>query len=104
MDAYLPKNWAFHAQCHLYLRGMRFGVDPRIDTKKDMNFKTSRMCVQNMIPILSSIINIIRGDLYDHLMSTRHLHFDMEQDFHMNFRKYGKSSYVLNVNLLSISY
>jgi len=29
------------------------------------------LCVQDMITILGSIINIIKGDLYNQLMSTR---------------------------------
>jgi hypothetical protein len=29
------------------------------------------LCVQNMLTILGSLVNIIGGDLYDHLVSTR---------------------------------
>ena len=39
--------------------------------KKDMCLKEIGLCAQNMITILSSTINIIGGDLYNELMSTR---------------------------------
>jgi hypothetical protein len=51
------------------LSGTWLGVPPRTDTKK-MCLKEIGLCVQNMITALGSIVNIIGGDLYDHLMST----------------------------------
>ena len=39
--------------------------------QKDMCSKEIGLCAQNVITILSSIVNIIEGDIYDHLMSTQ---------------------------------
>ena len=39
--------------------------------KKDMCLKEIRLRAQNMLIILDLTINIIRGDLYNHLMSTK---------------------------------
>ena len=55
-----------------------------------------------------SIVNIISGDLYDHLyMSTRIFTLIMIMDFHfeyMSFEKYEESGYGLDLNLLVILY
>jgi hypothetical protein len=46
--------------------------------QKDTCFKETKVCAQNMIATLGSMINIILGGrLYDHLMSTI-FHFDNE--------------------------
>ena len=39
--------------------------------QKDMYLIEIGLRAQNMIPILGSIVNIIGGNLYDHLISTR---------------------------------
>ena len=51
---------------------MWFGVAPRPETKKTF----VRMCVQNMITTLGSVVNIIGGDVDDHLMTHENLNFD----------------------------
>ena len=38
---------------------MRFGVAPIMDIKRDMCLKETGSCVQNMIHVLSLIINIL---------------------------------------------
>ena len=39
--------------------------------QKNIRSKEIGLCTHNMLIILGSIINIIRGDLYDHLVATR---------------------------------
>ena len=46
--------------------------------KRHDSLKEIGLCAQNMINILGSIVNIIRGDLYDNLVSTRIPYFDNE--------------------------
>ena len=48
---------------------VRFGS--KNEYRKDMCLKETRLCDQNMITILNSLFNIIKEDLYDHLMSMR---------------------------------
>ena len=40
---------------------MWLGVAPRMDAKKDLCLKEIGLCAQNMITILSSIVNMIGG-------------------------------------------
>ena len=51
---------------HLYLSGVWFDVPPRMKTNKTCDYKR----LDYMIIILSSKINIIEGNLYDHVMDT----------------------------------
>ena len=69
-----------------------------------MCLKGIGLCVKNLITILGSTYNIMGGDLYDHLMSTRILHFVSELDIHMSFENYEANGYSLNLDLLPISY
>ena len=62
-------------------------------------FKEIGLCAQNMTTVLNSIVNIIGGDLYDHLMSTKIFTLNMNEIF-MNFEESG---YNLNLDLLSMS-
>lgn len=55
-----------------YSSGMWFGVAPRPDTNKAVG----RLCVQNTITTLGWIVNIIEGDLHDHLMPQENMDFD----------------------------
>ena len=52
----------------MYLSGMQLGVAPKIEHQNYMCLEGLGLCIQNMI-IVSSIINIIVRDLYDHLMN-----------------------------------
>jgi hypothetical protein len=58
-----------------------------------------------MITILGSVLDIIRGgevDLYDHLMSTKNLHFDNEQNIHKHSKSLQQSGYNLANHLVPI--
>ena len=66
---------------------------------KEHVFKEIGLCAQNMTTVLNSIVNIIGGDLYDHLMSTKIFTLNMNEIF-MNFEESG---YNLNLDLLSMS-
>ena len=39
--------------------------------QKDMCLKEIELRAQNMLPVLESVVNIIEGDMYDHLTSTK---------------------------------
>ena len=39
--------------------------------QKDMRVIKIGLCAQNMLPILSSILNMCWGDLYDYVITTR---------------------------------
>ena len=54
---------------------MWFCVALRINFKKDMCLKEIRLRAQNMLIVLDLTINIIGGDLYNQMMSTKNLHF-----------------------------
>jgi hypothetical protein len=56
-----------------------------------------------MITILGSIVHIIGEDLYDHLMSTR-ITFVNEYYIHTSSENYEESNYILDLDLLTISY
>jgi hypothetical protein len=57
------------------------------------------LCAQNMTNILNSIVNIIGGNLYDHLMSTKIFTLIMNEIFMSS----EESGYGLNLDLLSMS-
>jgi hypothetical protein len=43
------------------------------------------------------------GDLYDHLMNTRNVHFDNEEDIHMSSKTYEANDYGNELDLLIIN-
>ena len=53
------------------MSGMGFDLASRIWLQKDMCSKEIGLYVQNMVTILSSIVNITGGGLYDYAMSMR---------------------------------
>jgi hypothetical protein len=62
---------------------MRFDVTPRTETKKDnVCLEGIELHAQNMVSILSSIINIVDGT-YVTFNEHYNLHFDAEEDFHI---------------------
>ena len=69
-----------------------------------MCLKEIGMCAKNQITILGSTYNIIGGHLYDHLLSTRILHFVNELDIYTSFANYEANGYGLNLDLLPTSY
>ena len=53
------------------------------------------LCAQKLLSILGSMLNIIDGDLYDHLMSEKwNNHFGNKFDNHMNSKNYKESGYI----------
>ena len=72
--------------CHNWIPIFEWYVvrcDPKTKYQNDMCIKETRLCAQNMITILGSIVNIIwgLGDLYDHLMSMRIFTLKMNKIF-----------------------
>jgi len=53
----------------------------KVGHHKDMCLEEIGLQVQDMLSILSSMINMTRGDMYDHLMSTKTLPFLMNEVF-----------------------
>lgn len=53
------------SEWHLIRCGFKNGC------QTDVSLKEIRLCAQNMIIVLGSIVNIIGRDLYDHLMSMK---------------------------------
>ena len=51
--------------------GMWLGMVLRIETKTYVCFKEIGLCAQNTLTILDSLVNMIGGDLCDHLMNMR---------------------------------
>jgi hypothetical protein len=70
--------------------------------------KEIRLCAQNMLTILNSIVNLIREDLYDHWHEN--LHFDNEWDSHSSSENYEANIYrkdlelLINLNWLRVTY
>ena len=62
----------WYVVCCGFKNGYRKGI---------MSLKEIGMCAQNVITFLGSIVNIIEGDLYGHLMSTRVFTFIKNQMF-----------------------
>lgn len=56
---------------HLDLSGMWLSVHLKTNTKKTCVLKEIWLHAQNLLIIPSVIVNIIEGDLYDHLMKMR---------------------------------
>lgn len=56
---------------HLDLSGMWLSVHLKTNTKKTCVLKEIGLHAQNLLIIPSVIVNIIEGDLYDHLMKMR---------------------------------
>ena len=50
---------------------MWLGVDLKMDTEKDTSLNEIGWTVQNMFTIPRLIVNMIKGDSYDHTMSTK---------------------------------
>ena len=46
---------------HLYLSGVWLSVDVRVDTKKDKCLIEIKLCAQNLLPTLGSMIKMIQG-------------------------------------------
>ena len=57
---------------------------------------------QNMLIILSSIVNIIGGGRLWPLNEHKNLHFDNERHIHMNFKNYEANGYEHYLDLLII--
>ena len=56
---------------HLRVRGMWLDVDRRTDTKEMCVQERIGLHAQQMLTIVGSIVNMIRGNLHDHLTSMR---------------------------------
>ena len=69
-----------------------------------MCLKEKRSCVNTLITNLGSTYNIIGRYLYDHLMSTRILHFVNEFDIVNRFENEEANDYNLNLEMVPISY
>lgn len=72
--------------------------------QKDVLLKEVGLCVQNLITILRSILNIIwegSGDMYDQYKEHENLHLIC---YHMSPKNHDKSGYALDLDLLTISY
>ena len=69
---------------------------------KDMLFKEIGLQAQIMIIILGLIVNIIGGDLYDQLLSTRIFDLTTNWDIHRSSRNYEESGYDPALDLLPI--
>ena len=54
---------------------MWLGVDLKADAKKEMSSQEIGFHAQNMLSIWGSILNIIGGTYYNHLMSTGYIYF-----------------------------
>ena len=67
--------------------------------QKNMGSKEIGLCAQNMTTISNSTVNIIGGNLYDHLMSTKIFTLIMNEIF-MSFEESG---YSLDLDLLPMS-
>jgi hypothetical protein len=65
---------------HLHVNGMWFGMAPRMHVRKTHVFEEIELHAQNLIAILSSIVNLIDGGVgvHDHLIKHDNLHFDYE--------------------------
>jgi hypothetical protein len=64
-----------------------------------------KLCAQNMITIIGSIINIIKGGgSYDHRRSMKIFHLTIEWDIHLSFEDHTGSGYDLNMKLITILY
>ena len=55
------------------------------------------MCTQNLMTILDSTTNIIGGDLYDHLMSTRIFTFITTKILKRDSKNYKENDYDINL-------
>ena len=62
--------------------------------KNQSILKEIGLCIQTMITIMDSIVNIIGGEnLHDHLINEReNLDFDNEQDIHLKSKNYDLKS------------
>ena len=79
-------NWVSLFEWYVVRRGSKNGH------QNDMCLEEIGLCVQNMSTILSSIINIIGGDLYDHSITTR----IFTLIFDTNSKNYEESGYGFN--------
>ena len=60
---------------------------------------------RNMIIVIgwTANTNFIWGGLYDHLVNTRNITFDNEEDSHWSSNIYEESGYNLDVDLATVS-
>ena len=70
--------------------------------QKDKCLEEIRLCVQNTLTIIGSIIDIVRGHLYDHLMSTRISTLIENKVYHINSKYYEENGYRHDLDLLVI--
>ena len=87
------------------MNGVWLGRGSKNKHQKDMWFKEIGLRAQNMLTILSEIVNIILGGghvcpLYEH----ENLHFDNAYNNQMNLQNYKANDYMWCLDLLIISH
>ena len=67
--------------------------------QKHMYSNEIGLCAQNMMTILNSMVHVMCGDLYDHLMSTKNFLLIPNKVFIWSFKNYEESGYSLDLDI-----